>query len=438
MKWLGGATVLVIATIGCRAILGIDGERELATEPTEPGRPHDEAGHDGSAADDAPTLDDGRPLDVDARFDGLATETAAADAADVSDANEDTRAPDAAGDAEAATDACVWCDAEKQVPTEVWVLRVDRRNYQAGRVSIDRLALPDLQQNGPSIEIPSAVEDRNPLTLPDWLDHHADLARAADGRSVVFAGYRRAAGQSLTVLSDTTGANPTLRAIGEVDARGLVTTSTGTTAFSRAAIGGATTVDGTRYWAWGATGLSLQTAGTTEPGVRIIDDRVGFAHFARGELWASVCDGERWSAVTFGTDPPLSRRTPTTAITFAKESQPAHYAQGPLLALSVSGTEIDTIYFGTIDRIEHWKKLATGWTFVKRWGFPTAQIIGYVEGANVTLVTVSGALSNTRTELRLLTDSGGTSPPRLRKEIYATGGFEFPGIAFAPIAPPRR
>lgn len=85
------------------------------------------------------------------------------------------------------------------------------------------------------------------------------LTLSADGHSLVFTGYNAAPGTAGIAGTSTTGAGAVPRVIGSVNAAGVVTVNTTTTAYSGNNIRGAATVDGLEFW----------TAGTGTPaGVR--------------------------------------------------------------------------------------------------------------------------------------------------------------------------
>ena len=305
----------------------------------------------------------------------------------------------------------------------------------------------EFQPNGTpvqSVPLPTAAAGANKaLTAAGLSRSEGQIARSADGRSVVVTGYAAAPGATGPGGISLTGTDPATvgRTIGLVDGDGDIDTSTvltgaGTPQIIRSAV--ADSAD--RLWVAGGNGGVLTTtvgsgaatsiaggAGANLNGLTIQGGQL----FASGILTnrlAKIGDGLPASAATATDVPGL----PTNLLTYG-------YALLDLTAQGWSGTTADTLYLanasergGTVDKYTF---DGSAWNRAGFVDVPGAfGLVADNNGGSVSLAVT------TPTKLLLLTDptgsAAGFSPAPPTTLATAATNTEFRGVALAPVPIP--
>lgn len=220
------------------------------------------------------------------------------------------------------------------------------------------------------------------------------LARSADGRFVVLAGYDAAVG-SPQIVHSTASASP--RIVARVDRIGSIDTSTSLiNAFDADNVRSAVTIDGTAFWVGGnnvgGSGLQqLALGGTTGTPVLSNVSNVRVLAIVDRRLFGSAGTFPFNGIFTVGAEVPT---TPTSATplpgSFAASESPYGFV---LLDLSATVAGPDTLYVAD-DRsptmgggIQKWKYDGSTWTNTMTFGTTGFRgLAGVVKGPNVWLL----------------------------------------------------
>jgi hypothetical protein len=277
------------------------------------------------------------------------------------------------------------------------------------------------------------------------------LSLSGDGHYLVLAGYDAAAGTPPVggiALSQTATFN---RIVARIDAVGTFDTSTRlNAAFNTAAVRGATTDDGTRFWVAGAAGTATGT--TTSGGVWYVPfaatdgvqlnttNTVRCLNFFGGQLYGSN-DGSGPNIYTLGSVPPPTSGSQTLT------SLPANFpasGQSPYGFALVNFNGVTTLYMAddTSGGIKKWTLSGGTWTLSPT-SF-TALNVGTAIGfrglaavASTSAVTlIAGTASSFPTagsdRIVKFVDDGSSNSPVGTVIVTAAANTAFRGIAMSP------
>lgn len=269
------------------------------------------------------------------------------------------------------------------------------------------------------------------------------VTRSADGRYIVFAGYAIPPGNGSVATSSS---NVVKRVVGRVDRVGVVnTTTTLGTAYSGTSIRGATSTDGTVFWASGTgsdTGGGFQYAtlgATSSTGITGILNNTRVPLIWSGQLYGSAGATSFTNVFTVGTGlptaPSVSTPLPGMPTTGGSPYGFVFFDMNP----NIAGP--DLLYVAD-DRsqasgggIQQWNFDGTTWTLDSTitTGFSTGVrgLLGYLDAGVVNLVATT--TTNSANIVVRIVDG-----PSLTATTLATAGANtvFRGVALSPQVAP--
>ena len=294
-----------------------------------------------------------------------------------------------------------------------------------------------------SVALPTAAAGANkPLTASGLSRSEGQIARSADGHSVVVTGYAAAPGATGPGGTSLTASDPatTKRVVGVVDGDGDVNTSTALSGTAPWIVRSAVADAGDRLWVAGGDGGLLTTtvgsgattaiAGTAASNLNGVTVQGGqlFVSGLLSNRLAKVGSGQPSTATTLTDVPGL----PTNLLTYG-------YALLDNTAQGWGGTAFDTLYLanssergGTVDKYTY---NGSAWSSAGSVDVPGAfGLVADKSGSAVSLAVT------TPTKLLLLNDPNGAATsgfaPSATTLATAAANTEFRGVALAPTPDP--
>lgn len=304
-----------------------------------------------------------------------------------------------------------------------------------------------------SIPMPTAVTGNNRiLTVSGNTPPELGLARTANGRSLVLAGFGAAPGYPNVTASS---ADDVVRVVGVVGTDGSVDTSTSLgSAFSGKSVRSVASADGTSFYVVGASSSSAFPAGVeyialgdfnpTQINTAPTDVRV--VNIAGGNLYISSQAGAYVGLSAVGMGLPTTGGQPTTLLpgtpgsTGASPSPYGFYFAD--LSTAVAG--VDVVYVAD-DRasagggIQKWSLVSGTWVLNGIIASPSGVTVRGLDG-NTNGTTVS-LVATSPTGLFVLSDNTGYNAPPTLSTLPAAiiaptiSNTSFRGVAFAPTTP---
>ncbi len=305
-----------------------------------------------------------------------------------------------------------------------------------------------------SIAMPTAVTGNNRiLTVSGNATSELALARTADGRSLVLAGYGAAPGY--TAVTASTAAD-VVRVVGLVGTDGSVNTSTSLgSAFSGSNVRAVASVDGTSFYVSGNSspssnpaGVEYVTLGGFNPTQLItVPNNVRVVNIAGGNLYISTGSSPYIGLSAVGTGLPTASGQTATLLPGAPGNSggttPSPY--GFYFAdLSSAVAGVDVVYVvddraTTGGGVQKWSLVAGTWVLngiIAGTGVTLRGLDGNTNGTSVSLLATSP------TGLFVLADNAGynvaptlSTLPAAIAAPAAGSNTAFRGVAFAPTTP---
>jgi hypothetical protein len=329
-------------------------------------------------------------------------------------------------------------------PGNLLVLQADDSSAALGSA----VSLVEVSPTGTIVQtilVSSTGADR--LTVRGSSTTEGALSISADGQWVTFGGTRAVVGTD----SNAVGVD---RAIGRVDANGVVnTTQSITDAFQGDSLRSVATNDGNQFWLSGAAGTATNgglryVANTTDTTTTSLMPSGGNSRQVQvldGNLFISggSAAGPGRSVFQVGTGLPTSG-SPTFTNTFpvagSGPQYQSYYFADLNNALGWNGTVFDTLYSvdtnGTAGGVDKWTFNGGAWVNSGVIPFSNmANIIGFTNGSSITLY---GATKETNGKLVTITDTSGYNGTfsgswgDLATPVAATGTAAFRGITRVP------
>jgi hypothetical protein len=291
----------------------------------------------------------------------------------------------------------------------------------------------------------AAAGTNQPLTLAGNATSEGELSLSADGHYVVLGGYAAAPGT--TGIAATTAA-ATNRIVGRIDAALAIDTSTRLdAAFSGSNIRGATTFDGTTFWATGTSSGSPNSGGAwtialgATGGTQILatPNNSRWCGIFADQLYGSAGSVPFVNVFSIGTGMPTTAgQTATSLAGMPTTSGPSSYGF-VLFDRNPAVAGVDTLYVAddrsvaTGGGVQKWTFDGTTWTLVATFNTGLTSgvrgLAGLVTGANVTLLaTTSQSLPNTVVQF---IDDGSATPAATVVATVITNAV-YRGVAFSP------
>jgi hypothetical protein len=309
---------------------------------------------------------------------------------------------------------------------------------------------------GATIALPTSVSGSNKrlvLSAPgssSGADSEGGLSLSENGKYVVLAGYDAATGGATVVSGTTSSATNRIAALIDASSSGSVDTTTRFTGgFSANNVRGATTSDGSKFW---ATGAGSSTKGVWYVGHGLSNDvqlnssiAMTWCNIFSGQLYGDSAKGP--NVFTIGTGEPSSGSPTATSL-------PANYpnsgtGQTPMgfvfLDLNTSVAGLDTLYVADelAGGIKKWTWNGATWSqsstsFTSVTGIGTINFRGLaavVVGSDVNLIagtsTATGADQYGSTHIVKFVDDGSASPTGTVIVTAPTNEL-YKGIAMSP------
>ncbi|APR76251.1 5'-nucleotidase [Minicystis rosea] len=273
----------------------------------------------------------------------------------------------------------------------------------------------------------------NPLTLSASAPSEGGLSRSGDGRYLTLAGYAVPPGSSSTSAP---------RVVARVDTFGLVntTTSLGTNVFAGSTIRGATSVDGSGFWASGNGNNGSGGVWYAPLGAPVVSQILTNPNNARmvnvfkGQLYGSASASPFTGVFTIRTANSSLPTLPATA-TMLPGSSAANAYGFMLLDESAAVAGVDTLYVTSDSSVQRWAFDGASWSLTTTYAIPAATlgVTGWVsKGTGVTLIvtTFSAAYS------LVIPTPGAAATANLF--VSAATGTSFRGVALAPVSGPEQ
>lgn len=309
---------------------------------------------------------------------------------------------------------------------------VEKRATADGSV-LQTVALPTVVSGGQAA-----------LTLSGTATSEGALSRSADGRYVTLAGYDAVPGTASVTSSPSATVN---RIVGRLDGAGAVDTSTRmSAAFSGGNVRGATSVDGTAFWATGSVSgahhVTFASAGASTQLNTASPTNLRAANVFGGQLYVTAASGTAFGVLSVGTGlPTTGGQTPVLLTGFPTAAGPSPYGFAAL-DLDVNTPGIDTIYVAQdtapgVNSVNVQKWTLTAGTWSQQAFLPsltgsntgTRGLAAVVTDQGVRVVATTTETSANRLVTFLDT---GTSNPAVTVLAVAATNTVFRGVAFAP------
>jgi N-acetylneuraminic acid mutarotase len=307
-------------------------------------------------------------------------------------------------------------DAAPFTPGNVVVYRVGTGTTALTNASTE-VFLDEYSRDGSlvqSIALPTSDNGANQsITASGTATSAGLISRSSDGQFIIVTGYDSAPG----VASISSSATVTVtRVIGRVAANGTVDSSTTTTSFSGNNIRGATSTDGTGFWASGAnTGIIHQALGGSGAGTIVSNTSMNNRSLGifGGQLYVSSGSGTNTfrgvSAV--GTGLPTTTGQTTTRLPGLNDTDNPSSYQFFFADLDAGVAGNDTLYIAddAAGALTKWSLVAGTWTKNNTIGViedAYRGLTGTVNGTTVTLFATRDTGLNSDTLVSLVDASG--------------------------------
>jgi hypothetical protein len=338
--------------------------------------------------------------------------------------------------------------SQPPTPTTFTVVRVGTGtaalNNDATATFLERRQLADGTLVGNALAMPVAASGSNrPLTLSGLASVEGQLSRSADGKYLILGGYAAAPGSRDISTSSSATYN---RVIGRIDAAGNINTATASTAFTAAAVRGATSSDGNMLWISSDSGIGYTTLNSTAvPVILNISNVRALGIFGSGtgaQLYVSSSAGSNLGMNSVGTGLPTTMGTAVTRLTgFTDSNSPA--TVGFVVFDRDNNGSPDQMYVADSRTVagggvQRWRLNGTTWMLEGT--IPTGAnsgaryLDGFVNGTTVTLVVTTNEMTDAiATRVLRLSDAGGaTSAVTSMMLSTAANNTTYRGIALSP------
>jgi hypothetical protein len=335
-------------------------------------------------------------------------------------------------------------------PSEFTVVRIGTGSgaltNDATATFLERRKIADGALVGTPLALPVAVNGANKqLTLSGLATVEGQLSRSQDGRYLIIAGYAANPGVKDVSSSVSTTYN---RVVGRIDAAGNINTATASTAFSGAAVRGATSTDGTSIWISSDGGIGYTTLNSTmlptilnTTNTRAIDV---FGTNNGRQLYVSSNSSSGTSNQginSVGSGVPTTGTPGMTRLSGFTDTN----SQAPVgfVAFDRDGTgAVDQMYVAD-DRnaagggVQRWKLNGTMWmlegTISTGATAGARYVTGYVTGNTAIVLVTTAELTTAQSRVLQLTDTGAATSA-VTSKVLATAGTNttYRGIALAP------
>jgi hypothetical protein len=292
-----------------------------------------------------------------------------------------------------------------------------------------------------TLSLPTAASgDQLPLTLSGSANTEGHLALSADGKYVTLGGYATAPGLGNVNTSTTTNV---MRVIGRIDAAGNIDTSTKLNALSGSNIRGASSFDGTSFWASGPNAVyHVNLGSTTGTATQVTSGSTNF----RGNF---ILDGQLYgysAAALFlvGSGTPTTGGQAVDAVVTIGGSNVQGIA---LLDLDPVINGPDTMYVvldgstttGVLN-IRKYTFTGTEWSMTANFRPATSgiaqalRVVAYPEGTSVRVIatTNTSGAGNNNNELVTFLDNGTNLTPTVQILDTAGTNYVFRGVSLPP------
>ena len=298
-----------------------------------------------------------------------------------------------------------------------------------------------------SIPLPTADSGANQsITASGSATSGGLISRSSDGQYVIVTGYDSIPGVASITGSATTSVT---RVIGRVAANGAVDSSTTTTSFSADNIRGATSVDGTAFWASGAnTGIIYQALGGSGAGTIVsssVTNNRSLGIFG-GQLYVSSGSGTNTfrGVNAVGTGLPTTTGQTTTRLPGMNDTDNPSSYQFFFADLDAGVAGNDTLYIAddAAGALTKWSLVGGTWTKNNTIGVNADDyrgLTGSVNGATVTLYTTRDNSTSADTLVSLVDATGYNAVMTATPTLVATAATNtaFRGVALAPVEIPQ-
>jgi hypothetical protein len=304
-----------------------------------------------------------------------------------------------------------------------------------------------------TIALPTAANGvQAAFTLQGTASAEGGLSRSADGRYVTLAGYAATTGIANinATLNRTADATPTNRVVARVAADGTIDTSTLLlNAFSGGSVRGASSSDGTAFWASGTSSGSTggihyaplgNAAATTI--VSTTQSNLRHTHVFGSQLYSSSGSGTATRGVmAVGSGlPTTSGQTSTPVVTIASGLAANSFA---VLDLNQTVVGMDTVYIafdsgGTVGTVnlQKWTFDGTAWTQATFTPSVTGTVVPLTIGLTTWLdgsaVHIIVSTNESPSRLLEIVDDGLTTTPAATVLATAATNTAFRGVATSP------
>lgn len=283
-----------------------------------------------------------------------------------------------------------------------------------------------------TIAMPIAADGGAPFTLGGTATTEGALATSGNGKLVVLAGYGAVPG--IAGIS-TSSAATYKRVMASVDKAGAIDTTTKLTAFSATAVRGATSDDGTAFWAvGGTTGVLYATLGaTTATTISTTSTNNRAIQIFGGQLYGSTQTGA-YRVFTVGTGLPTTAAQVASNLAGVTGNSP----NGFVLADLTMVTGVDTLYVADERAVpnggvQRWTSNGATWTLVTTFndgltaGCSNVVASKIGNGAHVICATLESP-----SRLVRYLDDGMNMMPMATVLATASAGTAYRGVAVSP------
>ena len=295
-----------------------------------------------------------------------------------------------------------------------------------------------------SLALPTADDGANQsITASGTATSGGLISNSSDGQYIIVTGYDSVPGVASITGSATTSV---VRVIGRVAASGAIDASTTTTSFSADNIRGATSTDGTAFWACGAnTGviylpLSGSGAGTIVSSSSVNNRSLGIFG---GQLYVSSGSGTNTfrGVNAVGAGLPTTTGQTISRLTGLNDTDNPSSFQFYFADLDAGVAGIDTLYIADdgVGALTKWSLVSGTWTKNNTIGGTADDyrgLTGFVNGVSVTLYATRDNASSADTLVSLLDSTGYNASMTATPTTVATAATNtaFRGVAVAPVA----
>lgn len=334
------------------------------------------------------------------------------------------------------------CDGKDRCTVGFAVVRVGDGALSLGKSSapvfIDHKTLTGVELAA-SVALPtSASGAQQPFTLEGKRDDEGGLSLSEDGHFLVLAGYAVVPYYS-EVHESSSAYVP--RVVARIGADGSVDTSTSLgAAFDKKSVRGATSKDGTSFWASGegksstggvyAKGFQTDTAAIRLTGLL---ESANHVHVFGGQLYASTDDEHLPSVFAVGTGTPTTAGqtiTPLAGLPTGDDDETHGFA---LVDANPDAAGLDTLFVANagVSAIVKWTFDGTSWkqAYAVDTGEEPRGLAARVVGTKI--VVVASLEGDSGNAIVTLSDRG-TGIPVLQTVSTAASGTAFRGVAWLP------